>query len=82
MPLLRFAPSVDVSGDEWRAFAERSTDLYAVHVDTGRSHVAVERTPVDREDLWFGRQQPGDLLFLDADIREGRTREMRRASRR
>lgn len=29
--------------------------------------------------MWLGRQEPGDLLFFDADVREGRAHEHRRA---
>lgn len=79
MPLLQFTTSVAADGDDWQSFAETVADLYAKHMQTDRGHIAVEFHRVPRDDMWLGRQVPGDLLFLDAEIREGRTHERRRA---
>lgn len=79
MPLLRFTTAIDAPGDEWQGFAAVVAERYADHMDTGTSHVAVERTRVDRTDLWLGQSVPGGMVFLDADIREGRSHDQRRA---
>lgn len=79
MPLLRFTTAIEATDEEWQEFAAAVAELYADHMDTGTSHVAVERTRVARTDLWLGRGVPGGMVFLDADIREGRTHDQRRA---
>lgn len=78
MPLLRFTTAIEATKEEWREFARAVAALYADHMDTRTDHVAVERTRADRADLWLGRGVPGGIVFLDADIREGRSHDRRR----
>jgi len=78
MPLLKFTLSVDAPVEERRSFEETVANLYADRMQTSHDHIAVELTHVETEDMWIGRADPGEYLFLDAEIREGRTHEERR----
>lgn len=79
MPLLRFTTAIDATETEWRTFVRRVAELYAETMNTETSHVAVERNRHTRDELWLGRGEPGGMVFLDADIRKGRSHEQRRA---
>ena len=65
--------------DEKTALADRMTDIYTEQMVTTSGHVAVmirEREPAD---LHLGRSVDGPLLFLDAEIRRGRSFDHKRA---
>ncbi len=75
MPLLQFDASFSI--DDGEAFAEAVTELYAERMATSRGHVAV----VLREGVTatLGRAEGDRLLFLDAEIRRGRSFDRKRA---
>ena len=77
MPLLSVDADFPVDDADAEAFAGALTELYAEHMATTTGHVAV----VVRDDcvLSLGRAVEGRKLFLDADVREGRSFERRRS---
>lgn len=78
MPHLQFDITGPLSGDDKNAFAEEIAELYTEHMATTIGHVAASVRERDADDLWIGRAVEGRLLFLDADIRQGRSQERRR----
>ncbi|PSP72898.1 tautomerase [Halobacteriales archaeon QS_3_64_16] len=81
MPLLSFVTDTERSPSEKRSFAEQVAELYAEHMETTTGHIAVEIREVEPGGLWLGRADDPDAghLFCDADIREGRSVDQRRA---
>lgn len=79
MPLLSFTADFRVGSDEADTFAETVADRYAEEMETGTGHVAVSLDADPANDLWLGRAAGGPHLFLDADIRQGRAQEQKRA---
>ncbi|WP_226006852.1 tautomerase family protein [Natrinema salinisoli] len=79
MPLLQFDTTLSLSDAEKTAFAERVTDLYTSEMATTAGHVAVTIRERDGADLHLGRAVEGPLLFLDAEIRRGRSFERKRS---
>lgn len=79
MPLLQFDTSAPLSDADKSAFAARVTELYTAEMDTTAGHVAVTFRDRERSDLYLGRAVDGPLLFLDAEIRRGRSHERKRA---
>lgn len=79
MPLLQFDTTRPLSPDERAAFAERVTTLYTEEMDTSTGHVAVTIREHEPSALHLGRAVEGPLLFLDAEVRRGRSFERKRA---
>jgi phenylpyruvate tautomerase PptA (4-oxalocrotonate tautomerase family) len=81
MPLLQFRTSRDLSAEPKRRFADAVTDAYADHMRTGTDHVAVAISECSPADLSLGRVTDPDapVLLLDAEIRQGRSFEAKRA---
>jgi len=79
MPLLQFETTLSLSDAEKTAFADRVTDLYTTEMATTAGHVAVSIREREAADLHLGRAVDGPLLFLDAEIRRGRSFERKRA---
>ena len=79
MPLLQFDTTRSLSSDEKSAFADRVTERYTTEMATTSGHVAVTIRERESADLHLGRAVDGPLLFLDADIRRGRSFERKRA---
>jgi phenylpyruvate tautomerase PptA (4-oxalocrotonate tautomerase family) len=79
MPLLQFDTTLSPSADEKAAFAEAVTDLYTEEMATTAGHVAVTIREREDADMHLGRSVDGPLLFLDAEIRRGRSTERKRA---
>lgn len=81
MPLLQFQTSADLSDGEKRRFAATVTEAYADHMQTGTGHVGVAIRECAPSDLWLGRVEVPDapVLFLDAEVRRGRSFEDKRA---
>lgn len=79
MPLLQFDTTLSLSDDQKEAFADRVTDLYTTEMSTTAGHVAVTIRERGSADLHLGRAVDGPLLFLDAEIRRGRSFERKRA---
>lgn len=79
MPLLQFDWTLSPSAAEREAFAERVTESYTTEMATTAGHVAVTCRERDPADLHLGRAVDGPLVFLDAEIRTGRSFERKRA---
>ncbi|THE65892.1 tautomerase [Salinadaptatus halalkaliphilus] len=79
MPLLQFETTLSLSAEEKTALANFVTDSYTTEMATTAGHVAVTICERDPADLHLGRAVDGPLLFLDADIRRGRSLERKRA---
>ncbi|QHS15736.1 tautomerase [haloarchaeon 3A1-DGR] len=79
MPLLQFDTTLALSPAEKTAFAETVTELYTTEMATTRGHVAVTIRDRGPTDLHLGRAVEGPLVFLDAEIRQGRSPERKRA---
>lgn len=79
MPLLQFDTTLTLSDREKTAFAEFVTDLYTEEMATSAGHVAVTIRDRKPADLHLGRAVDGPIVFLDAEIRQGRSFERKRA---
>ena len=79
MPLLQVDTTLSLSSEEKTALAERVTDIYTTEMATTPGHVAVTIREREPADLHLGRAVDGPLLFLDAEIRRGRSFERKRA---
>jgi len=79
MPLLQFDTTLSPAAAEKTAFAEEVTGLYTEEMATTAGHVAVTIRERDEADMHIGRGVEGPLLFLDAEIRRGRSAERKRA---
>ncbi|SFK83022.1 hypothetical protein SAMN04487950_1316 [Halogranum rubrum] len=79
MPLLQFDTTLTLPDDEKRQFTDAVTDLYAEEMATTTGHVAVVVREHESSNLSLGRAVDGPLLFLNADVREGRSFERKRA---
>ena len=80
MPHLQFEMNFTPSPDEKRRFAAAVVRHFADVMDTGTDHIAVTLRCFAPEDLTFGRAAPsgGRTVFVNADIRNGRTRDQKR----
>ncbi|SEH15747.1 hypothetical protein SAMN04487967_2223 [Natronorubrum sediminis] len=78
MPLLQFETTCTLSADEKRAIADRVTDLYTTTMATTAGHVAISIREREPTALHLGRSVEGPLVFLDAEIRQGRSLERKR----
>lgn len=80
MPHLQFEMNFSASDVDKRAFAEKVKTLFAEIMDTGTDHIAITLRGYSGNDLYFGRAvNPGaGIVFLNADIRLGRTAEQKR----
>ena len=79
MPLLQFETTLSLSPEAKTSFADRVTELYTTEMATSAGHVAVVIRERERSELHLGRAVDGPLLFLDADVREGRPFDRKRA---
>ncbi|QCS42181.1 tautomerase [Natrinema versiforme] len=79
MPLLQFDTTLSLSDAEKTAFADRVTELYTDEMATTAGHVAVTIRDREPADLHLGRAVDGPLVFLDAEIRQGRSLERKRS---
>jgi phenylpyruvate tautomerase PptA (4-oxalocrotonate tautomerase family) len=79
MPLLEFDTTLSLPGDGKGRLADRVTELYTEEMATTRGHVAVTIRSRDSDEMHLGRAVDGPLLFLNADIRQGRPFERKRA---
>ncbi|AQL41387.1 tautomerase [Halorientalis sp. IM1011] len=79
MPLLQFDTTLSPSAAEKDALAERVTDIYTEEMATTAGHVAVTIREREPADLHLGRAIEGPLVFLDAEIRQGRSFDRKRA---
>jgi hypothetical protein len=79
MPLLQFDISLSLANEEKTSFAEQVTEFYTDEMATTSDHVAVTIRERGVADLHLGRSVEGPLLFLDAEIRQGRSFDRKRA---
>lgn len=79
MPLLQFDISLPLSDEEKTSFAEQVMGLYATEMATTSGHIAVTIRERELADLHLGRAVEGPLLFLDAEVRRGRSFDRKRA---
>ncbi|AEH38705.1 tautomerase family protein [Halopiger xanaduensis] len=79
MPLLQFDTTLSLSADEKEALADRVTAIYTEEMATTAGHVAVTIREHEPAALHLGRAVEGPLCFLDAEIRQGRPFERKRA---
>jgi hypothetical protein len=77
VPLLTADADFPVADADAAAFADALTALYADHMATSTDHVAVALR--DDVHLSLGRAVDGRRLFLDADVREGRSFQRKRS---
>lgn len=77
MPLLQFDASFSIDDADAEALAAAVTESYTTAMDTSSGHVAV--TIRDEGHLSLGRQEGDRLVFLDAEVRRGRSFERKRA---
>ncbi|WP_135305190.1 tautomerase family protein [Haloarcula amylovorans] len=78
MPLLQFDTTLSLSAEQKTSFAETVTEIYTTKMATKQGHVAVTIRDRNPADLHLGRAVEGPLLFLDAEIRQGRSFERKR----
>ena len=78
MPLLQFDTTLSLSATEKTSFADTVTTLYTTKMETTDGHVAVTIRDRNAADLHLGRAIEGPLLFLDAEIRRGRSFDQKR----
>jgi len=79
MPVLQFDIARPLSDGEKAAFAERVTELYTTEMETTGGHVAVTVREREPAEMHLGRAVEGPLLFLDAEIRRGRSFDRKRS---
>ena len=79
MPLLQFSTTLSLSPAEREAFVAFVTDRYTEEMETTAGHVAVTIGELEPSAMAIGRAVDGPLLFLDAEVREGRPFEYKRA---
>jgi phenylpyruvate tautomerase PptA (4-oxalocrotonate tautomerase family) len=79
MPHLAFDLNFSPPPDARRALAAAVVKRFSEIMDTGTDHVGVIVRCHAKEDLAFGRADPGGpIVFVNADIRLGRTKDQKR----
>ena len=80
MPHLQFEMNFGVKPEEKSRFAQAVIRHFSEIMDTGTDHIGITLRVYGAEDLTFGRAAAADgrIVFLNADIRLGRTREQKR----
>jgi len=80
MPHLQFEMNFTTIGADKSAFAEKIKALFAEIMDTGTDHIGITLRNYSNSDLYFGRaaDPTAGIVFLNADIRIGRTAEQKR----
>jgi RecB family exonuclease len=78
MPHLQFELNFTPPTPEKRTFAEAVKQHFAEIMSTGTDHIGITFRCYSPEDLVFGRAGNGRIVFLNADIRLGRSAEQKR----
>jgi phenylpyruvate tautomerase PptA (4-oxalocrotonate tautomerase family) len=80
MPHLQFELNFAAAADEKTRFARAVVRHFSEIMDTGTDHIGVTLRTYGQGDLTFGRAAASDgrIVFLNADIRLGRTRDQKR----
>lgn len=81
MPHLQFEINRTVADSEKISFAERVRQLFAQVMDTGTDHISITIREFGTYNLSIGRAKHPEqgVAVVNADIREGRSMEQRRA---
>ena len=79
MPHLQFDTDAGPTAAETEALAATVTELYTDHMGTTAGHVAVTIREREPAQIHLGRAVDGPIVVLDADVREGRPFESKRA---
>eukprot|EP00123_Amoebidium_parasiticum_P019417 comp25177_c0_seq1/m.46967 comp25177_c0_seq1/g.46967 ORF comp25177_c0_seq1/g.46967 comp25177_c0_seq1/m.46967 type:complete len:136 (-) comp25177_c0_seq1:323-730(-) len=80
MPHLQFEFNFTPSAQDKGTLAKTVVDLFGTVMDTGTDHIGITFRCYAKEDLVLGRTDPQDgrVVFLNADIRNGRTKDQKR----
>lgn len=79
MPHLQFELNFAPGGTEKRSFADAIRNHFAEIMSTGTDHIGITFRCYQPHDLVFGRAgDDGQIVFLNADIRLGRTADQKR----
>jgi phenylpyruvate tautomerase PptA (4-oxalocrotonate tautomerase family) len=79
MPHLQFELNFTPEPASKRAFADAVRGHFAAIMSTGTDHIGITLRCYQADDLVFGRAgDDGQIAFLNADIRLGRTAEQKR----
>ncbi|MEJ2470767.1 MAG: hypothetical protein P8Y91_05155 [Desulfuromonadales bacterium] len=78
MPHLQFEFNFTPDRAEKTAFADAVRNHFATIMKTGTDHIGITFRCYPPGDLVFGRAGDGSIVFLNADIRLGRTADQKR----
>jgi phenylpyruvate tautomerase PptA (4-oxalocrotonate tautomerase family) len=80
MPHLQFEMNFPADAGEKKRFAGAVVRRFSEIMDTGTDHIGITIRTFARDDMTFGRaaEADGRIVFMNADIRVGRTREQKR----
>ncbi len=79
MPHLQFELNFTPSAEEKRGFADAIKQYFSEIMSTGTDHIGITFRCYKPDDLVFGRAgTDGRIVFLNADIRFGRTADQKR----
>ncbi|MDT8419156.1 MAG: hypothetical protein RQ754_01880 [Desulfuromonadales bacterium] len=81
MPHLQFEINRSLNDEDKISFAEQVRQLFSETMDTGTDHISISLREFGTHNLSIGRAKEPDkgVAVVNADIREGRTIEQRRA---
>jgi phenylpyruvate tautomerase PptA (4-oxalocrotonate tautomerase family) len=80
MPHLQFETNFPADAGEKKRFAGAVVRRFSEIMDTGTDHIGITVRTFARDDMTFGRAEEADgrIVFMNADIRLGRTRDQKR----
>jgi len=78
MPHLQFEMNFTPDTQDKSGFADAVRNHFATIMSTGTDHIGITYRCYEHNDLVFGRAGDGQIVFLNADIRVGRTPDQKR----